>query len=108
MSLYMVQLGWTPEAVAAFVKTPQDRTGVAVQVAEKLGGKLVSAYAALDGEYQAVIVVELPDNVSAAAFGTALYAGGLLKDMMATPLLTVEQAVEAQRKAGQASYRPPS
>jgi len=108
MPHYMVQLGWTPEAMAAFVKTPQDRSGVARQVAERLGGKLVSAYAALDGEYHGVIVVELPDNVSAAAFGTAIYAGGLLRDMRATPLLTMEEAVEGQRKAGQASYRPPS
>jgi len=35
-------------------------------------------------------------------------AGGASKSVKTTPLLTLEDAVEAFRKAGSAGYRPPT
>ena len=54
------------------------------------------------GEY-----VELPDNTDAAAFAMAVYAGGAVKAFKTTPLLSVEEGVEAMRKAQGAGYRRP-
>ena len=76
-------------------------------VVERLGGKLPSMYFAF-GEYDVVGVAEMPDNVSAAAFSMAISAGGAVRAVKTTPLMTMQESVEAFRKAGQAGYRPPA
>ncbi len=43
MPLYMYQLSYTPEAVAALVKEPQDRIEAVRPAIEALGGKLAAA-----------------------------------------------------------------
>jgi len=107
MPHYLVQTAYTPEACAAMVKSPQDRLEAIRAVVERLGGKLLSMYMAF-GEYDVVGVAEMPDNVSAAAFSLAVSAGGGIKAIRTTPLMTMQEGVEAFRKAGQAGYRPPA
>lgn len=53
--------------------------------------------------------MEAPDNVSAAAIGLAVSAGGACKAYKTTPLISIDEGIEAMRKAGQAAsaYRPP-
>ena len=107
MPHYLIQAAYTPEAWATLVKNPQSRAEAVRPVIEGLGGKLVALYLAF-GEYYVVALAEMPDNVSAAAFSMAATAGGALKAVKTTPLMTTEEAVEAMRKAGQAAYRPPA
>jgi uncharacterized protein with GYD domain len=107
MAYYLVQAAYTPEACAAMVKSPQDRLEALRPVVERLGGKLLSMYMAF-GEYDVVGVAEMPDNVSAAAFSLAVSAGGYVRAMKTTPLMTIQEGIEAFRKAGQAGYRPPA
>ena len=107
MPYYLVQTAYTPEACAAMVKSPQDRLESVRQVVERLGGKLLSMHMAF-GEYDVVGVAEMPDNVSAAAFSLAISAGGAVRAVKTTPLMTMQEGVEAFRKAGQAGYRPPA
>ena len=52
-------------------------------------------------------VVEMPANIDAAAFAMAVAAGGAAKAFKTTPLLSVEEGVEAMRKAQGARYRRP-
>ncbi len=59
-------------------------------------------------EYDTVEIIELPDNVDAVAFSMAVPAGGALKAIKTTPLLTMDQAVAAMKKASMFGYRPPS
>ncbi len=107
MPHYLIQATYTPEAWAALVKNPQSRAEAVRPIIEGLGGKLLSIYLAF-GEYDVVGLAEYPDSVSAAAFSMAASAGGALKAVKTTPLMTTEEAVEAMRKAGQAGYRPPA
>jgi uncharacterized protein with GYD domain len=79
------------------VKQPQNRLEAVRPVVEKLAF----------GEYDIVGVVELPENADAAAFAMAVAAGGAAKVFKTTPLLTVEEGVEAMRKAQEAGYRRP-
>jgi uncharacterized protein with GYD domain len=107
MPHYLIQAAYTPEACAAMVKSPQDRLEALRPVVERLGGKLLSMYMAF-GEYDVVGVAEMPDNVSAAAFSLAVSAGGAVRTVKTTPLMTMQEGVEAFRKVGQAGYRPPA
>ena len=107
MAYYLVQATYTAEAIASMVKAPQNRA-VAVRVAvEKLGGRVEGFWFAF-GEYDTVEIIQLPDNVSAAAFSMAVSAGGALKAIKTTPLLTMDESVAAMRKAPETGYRPPS
>ena len=107
MPTYLVQLAYTTEAWAAMVNQPQNRLEAVRPVVEKLGGKFEHAWLAF-GEYDIVGVVELPENTDAAAFAMAVAAGGAAKAFKTTPLLSVEEGVEAMRKAQGAGYRRPA
>ena len=75
-------------------------------MAESLGGKIESFYFAF-GEYDVVGIGEFPDNTSVAAFSVAISAGGAVKSVKTTPLMTVEESMEMLRKASGSGYRPP-
>ena len=107
MAYYLIQAAFTPEAWAKLVKNPQDRRQAIAPMIEKLGGRLENYWIAF-GDYDSVVIVQAPDNVTAAALSLAASAGGALKAIKTTPLMTSEEAMEAMRKAATAGYRPPS
>lgn len=106
MPNYMLQVAYTSEAWATQVKNPQNRLEVVRPVIEGLGGKIVGAWMSF-GEYDAVLILEMPDNTSAAALSIAISSGGATKAAVTTPLMAIEEGVEAMRKAGGSGYRPP-
>lgn len=106
MPYYLLQAAYTPEAWAAMAKNPQNRVEAVRPVAQRLGGSIEHAWLAF-GEYDIVAICQFPDNASAAAFSIAASAGGAVKSIKTTPLMTAEEGVEAMRKAGGAGYRPP-
>jgi len=106
MAHYLLQVAYTPEAIAGMVKKPEDR-GAAVKAAiESLGGKLDGIWFAF-GEYDAVLIVQLPDNVAMAAGALGAASTGQFKTFKTTPLMTVEDGIEAMKKAGSMSFRAP-
>jgi uncharacterized protein with GYD domain len=107
MPSYLVQVSYGPEAWAAFVKNPQNRGETIRKAVEGMGGKVGSFWLAF-GDYDAVAIFEMPDNVSAAAFAIAASAGGACKSIKTTPLLSPEEGVDAMKKAGKSGYKPPS
>jgi uncharacterized protein with GYD domain len=106
MAHYLFQAAYTSEAWAAQVQNPQNRIEVIRPVIERLGGRIECAYLAF-GDYDVIGIMEMPDNVSAAAFSLAGSAGGGLKAVKTTPLLTIDEGIEALKKAAGAGYRPP-
>ena len=106
MAHYLFQVAYTSDAWAAQVSHPQNRIEVIRPVIERLGGHLECAYFAF-GEYDVVGIMEMPDHVSAAALSLAASAGGGLKAVKTTPLLMIEEGIEAMKKAAGAGYRPP-
>ena len=107
MALYMLQATYTPEAWAAQIKNPQNRVEMTRAALESLGGSVLHAWYAF-GDYDIIAIVQMPDNVSAAAFSLTINAGGAHKAVKTTPLMTVEDGIEAMRKAGGiTNYQPP-
>jgi uncharacterized protein with GYD domain len=104
MPSYLVQVSYTSEAVAALMKKPQDRSAVVGKTVEKLGGSVKTAWLSF-GDYDTIVLIDMPDNVSAAAFALAVSAGGSCKAVKTTPLLSVEEGLAAMKKASGSGYR---
>ena len=107
MPRYKFQFAYTPEAWAALSKNPVDRREGVRQLFEKLGAKLIDLYYCF-GEFDGVAIVEAPDNASYAGGILATLAPGHIKSAKTTVLLTVEETMDAMRKAGGLSYQAPS
>jgi uncharacterized protein with GYD domain len=105
MPHYLVQAAYTSEAWQAMMKNPQNRTEVIRQAIEHLGGKLVGGWAAF-GDYDTIMIIDLPSSVDAAAIAVAAAAGGSCRAIKTTPLLTTEEALEALKKASTTGYKP--
>jgi uncharacterized protein with GYD domain len=106
MAYYMYQASFTPEAWAKMLREPQNREAAIRPMVEKLGGKLLGYWMAF-GEADAVVIVQMPDNVSAAAASLAATAGGATKSLKTTVLMSVDEGMQAMRKAADAGYRSP-
>jgi len=106
MPLYLSKFRYTPETWARLIGHPEDRREAARAYIESVGGKLHGFWYAF-GTHDGYNLWEAPDNVSMAAVALAIGAGGALSSFETTVLLTVEETMDALRKAGQVRYRPP-
>jgi len=107
MSHYLMQVAYTPEGWQTLVKNPQNRVEAVRPAIEGLGGKIENAWYSF-GEYDVTLVMQMPDNISAAALSIAFAAGGALKTVKTTPLLTATEAMEAMKRASKTGYRAAS
>ena len=106
MALYLTRFSYTAETWARFTKHPEDRREAARQYIESVGGKLHGFWYAF-GSYDGYNIWEAPDNVSMAAVAIAISGGGALSKFETTPLLSVEETLEALKLAGKIGYRAP-
>ena len=106
MALYLSKFSYTPETWARMIGNPEDRRKAAQSYIESVGGKLHGFWYAF-GEYDGYTLWEAPDNVSMAAVALAISGGGALSSIETTVLLTVDETIDALRKAGQLKYRAP-
>ena len=79
------------------------RANAVAAAAESVGGRLESFYYAF-GETDAYVVLDLPDNVAAAAVALAVNGSGAVT-IRTSVLLTPEEIDEATRRS--VGYRPP-
>lgn len=106
MPLYLTKFSYTPETWARLIRNPEDRRKAAQSYIESVGGKLHGFWYAF-GTHDGYNLWEAPDNVSIAAVAIAISAGGALSSLETTVLLTVEETLDALRKAGRVGYRAP-
>jgi uncharacterized protein with GYD domain len=106
MALYLTRFSYTPETWARLEQNPEDRREAARTYIEAVGGKLHGFWYAF-GEYDGYNLWEAPDNVSMAAVALAISGGGALSRFETTPLLTVEEAMDAMTRGQTIRYRQP-
>jgi uncharacterized protein with GYD domain len=106
MPLYLTKFSYTPETWARLIANPEDRRQAAQTYIESVGGKLHGFWYGF-GTHDGYNLWEAPDNVSMAAVALAISAGGALSAFDTTVLLTVEETMDALRKADKVRYRAP-
>ena len=107
MPLYMLQFAYTSNAWAALAKNPENRAEAISTLAQKVGGRLVDVYYCF-GEYDGVVLAELPNDTAATALVIAAVAPGHVKSTRTTRLMTVNEALDAMKQAGSVAYPAPT
>jgi uncharacterized protein with GYD domain len=106
MPFYLIRASYTSAATSNLVQHPQHREEVLRKTCEALGGRMHHFFFSF-GEYDAMVLAELPDNKAAAALSLSAEASGALRTIHTTVLLTVDEALEAMKKAQSDNYAPP-
>jgi uncharacterized protein with GYD domain len=97
MPKYLFEARYSPEGAIGLAKEGgTGRRDAVKKHLEDVGGRLESMYFAL-GEIDCFVIVDLPDNVSAAALSLAVNESGLIASK-AIVLLTPEEMDKAGRK----------
>lgn len=91
MPRYVTSFTYSVGSWARLVNTPGDQTVAVQRVLEALGGDLDCLYWLLGTEDDGVLVVDLPDTVSAEAWETVIKKTGAFKSVETHELLTQEQ-----------------
>jgi uncharacterized protein with GYD domain len=107
MPLYLSRFSYTPETWARLTRDPEDRRKAAETYIESVGGKLHGFWYGF-GAHDGYNLWEAPDNVSMAAVALAISGGGAMTSFETTVLMTVDETIEALRKAQEVQYRPPA
>ncbi|MEO6857505.1 MAG: GYD domain-containing protein [Solirubrobacteraceae bacterium] len=104
MAKFLVKASYTAEGAKGVQSAGgTSRRDVVAKMAEGLGGRLESFYFAF-GETDAYVVLELPDNVSAAAASIAVNtSGGATSEVV---VLLAPEDIDAAAKLS-VDYRPP-
>jgi uncharacterized protein with GYD domain len=104
MAKYLIQGTYTAEGLRGLMKDKATGRAQAVRkLIEGVEGKLEAIYFAM-GENDVVIIVDVPDLVTAAALSFTVSAGGFVRTK-STALLTVEETDRALGK--KIDYRAP-
>ncbi|MGI9538676.1 MAG: GYD domain-containing protein [Miltoncostaeaceae bacterium] len=108
MPYYLARAKVSKAYMEALVNRPEDRLVSTTRFLQGIGGRLHNYFFSF-GDFDIVLLYELPDNVSAATLSMVLSASGSITDIETTPLLTMEEAVGAMKKSGEAMgvYLPP-
>ena len=106
MPLYLSRFSYTPEAWARMTANPEDRSEAGRAYIESVGGRLHGFWYAF-GAHDGVCLWEAPDNVAMAAVALAIAGGGSLSSLETTVLMTIDETLEALRRAADVQYRPP-
>ncbi|MBI4305374.1 MAG: GYD domain-containing protein [Chloroflexi bacterium] len=106
MPLYLTQASYTSDSWKAQIANPQNRAAQIKKIAESAGCKLHEFYYTF-GEFDAVVIIEAPDNVTVSAVLIAAAGGGAVSKLQTTVLLTAEEGLQAIKKAKGVGYTPP-
>jgi uncharacterized protein with GYD domain len=108
MAVFMYQAAYTADSLAAQLKNPHNRVeAVGKAACEAVGGTLIGGWYCF-GDYDLMLIADVPDSESMAAIALAIAAGGAIRASHTTTLMTGAEGVAAMRKASAvaAIYRP--
>ena len=104
MAKFLFEANYTPEGAKGLIKDGGSARRAAIEAAVKgVGGRLESFHFAFGG-VDAYVIVDLPDNVTAAAMALAVGQSGLASTKTVV-LLTTEEVDAATKKS--VAYRGP-
>jgi uncharacterized protein with GYD domain len=99
MPIYITQGRYTRDAIKGMIVRPEDRADAVSRLLAKAGGRLIGYYVTF-GEYDFLIISEVPNDVQAAAVLLAAASGGGVSDLRTMVAMTAVEAKGAFAAAG--------
>ena len=84
MAFYLARAKVSQEFMEALVQRPEDRLVSTTKLMQGIGGRL-HYYFFCFGEYDIVLIYELPDNQSAASLSMVMTSAGTVTEVETTP-----------------------
>ncbi len=108
MAKHVIFFSYSSDTWARMINSPGDRTAAVRQVLASIGGSLESVYW-MFGTHDGIVILDVPDSVSAAAVSVAVTSTGAFKHLETHELLTQEQLGQVLQQAKDATqrYQPP-
>ena len=104
MAKYLVQVSYTVDGTKGLLQGGASARRQAVEeLLTSLGGKLETFYFTF-GDYDAIVIMDLPKEVNALAVAMTVRASGMVSSKI-TPLIPLEEADRAIKE--HVKYRPP-
>ena len=104
MSRYLLEASYTAEGTRGLLKEGGTKRRAAVEEAAKSIGAKVEAFYFVLGDYDAVVIVDVPDNTSATSLSLVVNASGAVR-LRTNVLVTAEEMDKAAKKVPE--YRAP-
>jgi len=108
MSQFLFQVSYTSDSWAKQVRDQGNVLDRIQPLLKACKGRVDSCFYAF-GDYDLILIADFPGPEEAASFSLAATAGGAVKAITTTSLLTVEQGISAMGHAAEAAkqYVPP-
>jgi uncharacterized protein with GYD domain len=103
MPQYMFTFSYTPEVWAALIRSPENREEKVGKILSDAGCTLQGLWYAF-GDVDGFALLEAPDNKTAAALAVAIGSSGAFSKFSTTPLLNMNEALEALEFAGESVH----
>lgn len=94
MPIYITQGRYTREAIKGMVVKPEDRADQVSRLMSKAGGRLIGHYFTF-GEYDFLVIAEMPGELQMAAALLAAASGGGVTDLRTTVAMSSTEATGA-------------
>jgi uncharacterized protein with GYD domain len=91
MPIYVTQGRYSRDAVKGMIVLPEDRADAVSRLLAKAGGRLIGYYMTF-GEYDFLLIAEMPNETMMAAAVLAASAGGGVTDLKTTLALSTVEA----------------
>ena len=108
MAQFLFQVAYTSDSWATQVREHGNVLERIQPLLDGCRGSVTSCFYAF-GDYDLVLLADFPGDEEAASFSLAATAGGSIKSIKTTPLLSVDQGISAMKRADEIgrNYRPP-
>jgi len=107
MPVFVTQGRFTREYVRSGLAKPEDRHEAIAKLCEQAGGRLISLHFTL-GQYDFLVLSDMPDARAAASISLAASGGGGIQDVVTTQAFTTGEAKDLFQRAGKivGGYKP--
>ena len=98
MAHYMVQASYSQETLQRLTTSPGPGGTALKQAAEKFGGKVEATYFTF-GDYDIMVILQLPDHITIAQAVMGVRSRGGVTKLKTTVLIPPEDAIEGMKRA---------
>jgi uncharacterized protein with GYD domain len=108
MAQFLFQVAYTSDSWATQVREHGNVLERIQPLLDGCSGSVTACFYAF-GDYDLVLLADFPGDEEAAAFSLAATAGGSVKSLKTTPLLSIDQGITAMKRADEVgrNYHPP-